>query len=99
VNENWVFNPIDHGNYNDENLITEFTYDGASRRVSVTNPTGDMTTTSYFKNGQVASMTDGENIKTVYRYDAARRRTTVVQNYDDTTNPVDWVWNGTNWEK
>ena len=100
VNQNWIFNPGEHGTYRDRNIISEMVYDRASRRISSINPEGDVSQTTYFKDGQVDSMTDPEGMVTVYRYDALRRRTLVVQSFvDNGEDPENWVWNGTQYTK
>ena len=93
VDGNWLFNPGEHGTYRDRNIISEMLYDRASRRISSINPEGDVSQTIYFKDGQVASMTDPEGMVTVYRYDALRRRILVVQSYvDNGEDPENWVY-------
>ena len=47
--EEWDFAPSDHGRSNDVYFITEFAYDLASRRMSVTDPAGNVSQTTYFK--------------------------------------------------
>ena len=100
ANENWLFNPGEHGTYRDRNIISEMLYDRASRRVTSINPEGDVSQTTYFKDGQVASMTDPEGMVTVYRYDALRRRTLVVQSFvDNGDDPENWVWDINQYEE
>lgn len=103
----WTFAPQDHGPANDQNLIDTYTYDGASRRVTATDPVGNVTETVYFKDGQVKGMVQKQvevagtatDVETQYRYDELRRRTLVVQGYlAQATDPEDWVWNTTQWE-
>ena len=96
----WLFAPTEHGPNNDHNLITEYEYDGAGRRISVTDPAGNVTITTYFVDGQVDTITDPEDVDTLYRYDQVRRRTLVVQNWvDNGEDPADWVWDTTQWEE
>ncbi|MEZ4671439.1 MAG: DUF6531 domain-containing protein [Anaerolineae bacterium] len=97
----WAFIPPDHGSDNDANLITEFTYDLASRRISVTNPAGDVVQTSYYRDGQVEGMQENgvavlgvtSSVLSKYRYDGLRRRFRVVQGYvaQGTSDPQNWV--------
>lgn len=92
----WIFQPKAHGLLNDENLITEYGYDAASRQISLTNPVGNVTQTTYYKDGRVKSMTDAEAAITQYRYDQIRRRTLVVQGFQaQATDPDEWIWNDT----
>ncbi|GAB5426354.1 MAG: hypothetical protein Crog4KO_35010 [Crocinitomicaceae bacterium] len=96
IDGNWAFQAENHGKYRDSNIISEMVYDRASRRVSSVNAVGDVSQTTYFKDGQVDSMTDPEGMVTVYRYDALRRRKMVVQSYvANGDNPENWVWNNT----
>jgi len=89
----WVFDPTTHGRNNDQNIITEYEYDNANRRVAVINPNGDDSQTTYFKDGTVDTVTDPEGIVTAYRYDGLRRRTRVIQNYvSNGEDPALWVW-------
>jgi len=97
TNGDWVFDPMIHGSNNDQNLVTEYIYDNASRRVTVTNPNGDGSQTSYFKDGTVDMVTDPEGVVTAYLYDGLRRRVRVIQNFVGTT-PENWVWSGSQWE-
>lgn len=98
----WDFVPEHNGAYHDRNLITQFGYDLASRRTTVTDPLGTLTQTAYFKDGQVQSMTDPESVVSQYRYDGLRRRTRVVQGYvvQGASDPQDWAWDATDgrWE-
>lgn len=92
----WEFVPPHHGSYNDTNLITEFGYDLASRRVSTIDPVGNVMKTGYFKDGQVDMMFDPDDAvnNSKYLYDGLRRRTRVIQNYvpQDSSDPKDWIW-------
>ena len=89
----WLFNPGTHGSRNDRNLITTFGYDKASRRTKVTDPAGNVTTTTYLKDGAVDTVTDPEGVDSLYRYDGLRRRDLVVQNFvGNGEDPEDWVW-------
>jgi RHS repeat-associated protein len=96
ANGQWVFKPLEHGSYNDENLSTEFTYDAASRRIAVISPTGNVSQTGYAKDGQVVSQTDPLGVVTHYSYDQLRRRVRVVQNYvaQGSSDPAQWVFAG-----
>ena len=96
----WLFNPSSHGSRNDRNLITTFGYDQASRRTTVTDPAGNVTTTTYFKDGQVNAVTDPEGVDSLYRYDGLRRRDLVVQNFVDNSYepPEDWVFESGVWK-
>ena len=94
----WYFQPDRQGLGNDTNLITEYVYDKASRRIKVIDPMGNETLTTYFKDGQVESVTDPESTVSQYRYDELRRRRLVVQGYDHTEDPDDWDWSGTTWQ-
>jgi YD repeat-containing protein len=90
----WLFAPELHGLYADQNLITEYIYDRAGRRIEQRDPVGNATATTYFKDGQVDSLIDPEAMVTVYRYDLARRRNLVVQGYESqATDPAEWTWN------
>ncbi|MBA3867525.1 MAG: hypothetical protein H0X30_00070 [Anaerolineae bacterium] len=97
----WDFMSPHNGNNNDTNLITEFAYDLASRRVSVTDPVGNSTQTAYFKDGQVDAMTDPESVVSKYRYDGLRRRIRVVQGYvlQGSSDPQNWVWDTNAWKQ
>jgi len=100
----WLFVPDRHGTYNDRDLVTAYEYDLAGRRVRVTDPQDNFTTTGYFKDGHVQSITDPEDSITQYRYDGLRRRTRVVQGYvDNGEDPALWVWDDAvgqkRWEK
>jgi RHS repeat-associated protein len=90
---NWLFIPPHHGDYNDRNLISDFEYDRASRRIQMTDPAGNVTSTTYFRDGQVEGITDANGMVTKYRYDRLRRRFRVVQGYvpDGTSDPQNWV--------
>lgn len=89
----WVWIPILNGRHNDQNIITAYEYDNASRRVMVINANGDDSQTTYFKDGTVDTVTDPEGVVTAYRYDALRRRTRVIQNYvSNGEDPTLWVW-------
>jgi RHS repeat-associated protein len=95
----WAFNPTDYGSRSDENLITGFSYDAASRRITTTNAAGNTTATSYFKDGQIDILTDPLGVESVYRYDALGRRRRVVQSYaSNGEDPTLWVWNS-GWKK
>src|SRR5690606_18565348 len=98
----WVFNPQTHGTSNDENLITEYAYDQAGRPVSIVDAEGHESLTAYFKNGQVAQVSDGEEVVTLYRYDKLQRRTRVVQAFvSNGEDPAEWIWDDgdTRWER
>lgn len=91
----WDFDPTSHGANNDENLISVFIYDAASRRVQTLDPMDHTQETVYDKRGQVVQQIDPTGVTTAFRYDAAGRRKTVVAAYDDTlqtTDPADWTW-------
>jgi len=97
----WLFAPTSHGTDNDQNRITEYIYDAASRRVEVIDPLGNSQETAYRKDGQVESVTNADDKVTRYRYDARNRRTLVVQNHqDNSVDPEHWIWSSTNsrWE-
>lgn len=99
----WLFAPTVHGQHEDENLITEHSYDSAGRRISVIDPLENTTQTAYFKDGQVNTLTDPEGMITASRYDQAGRRKLVVQSYAaNGEDPALWVWDGTThlrWER
>jgi len=89
----WDFSPSDHGQYDDRNLITEYSYDLAGRQVSMTDPVGNTTTTTYYKDGSVESMIDPMSVVTKFRYDTLRRRLRVVQSFSDQgEDPQSWMW-------
>ena len=89
----WSNNPQYHQLLNDRDLITLYEYDRANRQVKVTDPMGIFTSTAYFKDGQVLSVTDAEGTVTAYRYDGMRRRTTVVQGFrSNGEDPALWLW-------
>ncbi|GEM_PF-898598 len=95
---NWIFDPMNHGRNNDENLLTQYTYDKASRRTTVINSNGDDNQTTYFKDGTVDTVTDPEGMVTAYRYDGLRRRMRVIQNFvDNSEDPENWIWSSTQW--
>lgn len=104
VNSNgaWAFAPTVHGDNNDQNLITTYEYDNANRRIRVTDPEGNVTETTYAKDGVVLTTTqvgahddDGTptDVVSAYRYDALNRRTMVVANRVTTGDLADWSWN------
>ena len=68
----WLFVPVNSGQLNDRDLVTLYDYDLASRQMKITDPLGNFTSTAYFKDGQVTSMTDPVGIVTLYRYDGLR---------------------------
>ena len=91
---NWLFVPADHGLLDDRDLITQYEYDLASRPTKVTDPLGNFTTTTFFKDRQVNANADPAGVVTAYRYDRLRRRTRVVQSFvAQTEDPALWVWN------
>jgi RHS repeat-associated protein len=95
----WLFVPAHHGAYNDRDLIRLYSYDLASRQVTSADPLGNTSSTTYFKDGSVASVTDPLSVVTAYRYDGLRRRSRVVQNFvHPGEDPALWVWN-TGWKK
>jgi RHS repeat-associated protein len=100
---NWLFAPTTHGHYEDENLVTTYTLDRAGRQTAVSDPPGNITATTYFKDGQVESLIDPENAVSQHRYDRVRRRTLVVQGYASVgEDPALWVWSGApnnRWQK
>lgn len=101
-NGDWLFAPNNNGRLNDRNLITVNTYDQIGRRISVTDPLGQVMTTTYFKDGQMKSSTDPEGAVTQYRYDELRRPEKVVLGYQaQATDPEEWVWSVANsrWEE
>lgn len=55
---NWLFNPSSHGTNNDQNLIATYTLDRAGRPVAVSDPLGNTTRMTYYKDGQAESSTD-----------------------------------------
>ena len=98
----WTYNPPTHGTNNDQDLITLYEYDAASRPIKVTDPLGNFTETTYFKDGQVESVTQPKpdtataGMITKYRYDGVRRRNKVVQGYQaspGSTDVAQWKWN------
>ncbi|MHB8627019.1 MAG: DUF7948 domain-containing protein [Aggregatilineales bacterium] len=107
---NWLFNPTAYGLANDQNLVTSYTLDRAGRQVSATIPysltrsgLAPLTTRmTYFKDGQLESMTDSSGAVTKYRYDGLRRRTVVVQGYVDDSqtwgDPGGWQWTAGQWQ-
>ncbi len=106
ANGDWVFAPGDnHGQNHDQNRIVEYTYDTLGRRVTVTDPVGNVTTTTYLKSGQVNTVADPEGVISLYRYDNLHRRYLVVQNYvSNGEDPSLWVWDANQtpdprWEK
>ena len=88
------FAPTRHGTFNDQNRITVYEYDALSRRTKVTDSVGSINLTNYFKDGQVAAVTDAMTVVTAYRYDGLRRRRVVVQNYvaQGSIDPENWTW-------
>jgi RHS repeat-associated protein len=97
----WVFTPTTHGEDEDDNLITAYTYDAIGRQLSITDPMGNVTSMTYFKDGHVESVTDPTLVVTQHRYDKLRRRTRVVQGHvANAEDPALWRWdNGQNrWE-
>ncbi len=95
---NWYFNPRSHGPRQDQNLITRYQYDALGRITQVTDPAGNTTKTTYFKDGQVETLTDPKGVQTLFRYDQARRRNLVVAAYRNTTqyaDPATWQWDET----
>lgn len=95
----WLFAPQHNGAFNDRDLITHYSYDRANRQTQVSDPLGNLTSTAYFKDGQMKSSTDPENVVTAYRYDALRRRIRVVQSFiDQGEDPALWLWNS-GWKK
>ena len=54
---------------------TSITYDVAARRTKLVDPDAGTITTTYGKNGQVKSETDGRGVTTTYSYDALGRVT------------------------
>lgn len=89
----WVFNPTEHGDDNDTNLITVYTLDLLGRVLSVTDPAGNATSTTYAKDGRIVSTTDAASYVTQHRYDELRRLTRIVQAYDSNgVDPALWVW-------
>ena len=101
-NEAWLFNPTQHGPYQDQNLITEYQHDRLGRVVQVTDPVGNATQTDYFKDGTIQAVTDAEGVETAYRYDKLRRRVRVVQGFvENGEDPEAWVWDGgqSRWER
>lgn len=101
-NGDWLFAPTSHGVYNDENLITEYTYDKAGRVTTVTDSLGYETETTYYKDGRIQAITDAEDAVTQYRYDQLNRPELVVEGYSaQATDPENWVWHSGNsrWEE
>jgi len=91
----WLFNPtpVQQGQYADRNLVLNLSYDKLGRRIQTTDPLGHANTTTYFKDGQVESITDPLGMVTHYRYDRLRRRIRVVQSYiSNGEDPSLWVW-------
>jgi RHS repeat-associated protein len=98
----WLFIPAHNGGYNDRDLITSYSYDRAGRRTTTSDPLGNTSMTSYFKDGQVDTTTDPEGTVTAFRYDRLRRQTRVVQGYvANGEDPANWVWDAVDirWEK
>ena len=92
-NGEWHWQPNE--TLTDAQIVTQYIYDSAGRRIGVIDPLGNTSQTVYGKDGQVRQMIDAENVTTAYRYDLARRRTMVVQNYTG-GQPTDidtWSWN------
>lgn len=97
----WVFNPTKHGAYNDQDLVTAYSYDKAGRVVSITDPLGYTTNTVYYKDGRIKSVTDPKSTVAQYRYDELNRPELVVEGYvAQATDPENWVWSSGNsrWE-
>ncbi|MEP7286967.1 MAG: RHS repeat-associated core domain-containing protein [Chloroflexota bacterium] len=92
---NWRFNLPG----NPYNLITVYTYDQLGRPIAVTDPQGNTSSTTYYKDGQPESRTDAAGSISKYRYDRARRRQKVVQAYNASTfsDPANWSWTGAAW--
>ncbi len=89
----FLFAPQTHGLLDDENLIISFTLDKAGRQTQVSDPLGNATLTSYFKDGQLESSTDPEGTVTQFRYDRLRRRILAVTGYQaNTEDPALWRW-------
>lgn len=63
---------------------TSITYDAAARRTKLVDPDAGTITTTYGRNGQVGSETDGRGVKTTYTYDALGRVT--QRKRENTTN-------------
>lgn len=95
---NWKFNPATHGGASDQNLISTYTLDKVGRPTVTGDPVSDTTGMTYYKDGQVESMTDPLGTVTKYRYDRARRRVTTVQGYvaGSFSDPATWVWSSAN---
>jgi len=58
-----------------DNTTTELEYDAFGRRTKLIDPDAGTITTTYSKNGQVSSETDGRGVTTTYTYDALGRVT------------------------
>ncbi|MBQ8116152.1 MAG: VCBS repeat-containing protein [Prevotella sp.] len=58
-----------------DNTTTELEYDAFGRRTKLIDPDAGAITTTYCKNGQVSSETDGRGVTTTYTYDALGRVT------------------------
>jgi RHS repeat-associated protein len=96
-NGDWLFNPTQHGSYNDRDLITLYQHDLAGRRTAVTDPVGNTAAKTYFRDGQVDTETDPEGTVILFRYDGLRRRILVVQGYTaNSEDPFEWVWDDGN---
>ncbi len=90
------------------NTLKIYSYDRASRQIKASHSAMGETTTTYFKDGQVASergpdrWVEGNGVTqytTAYRYDGLRRRNLVVQNYvPNDEDPSKWVWNASRYE-
>lgn len=102
-NDNWLFNPVNHGIQHDQNRVTEFNRDRLGRETRRTDPLGNQlyTNMTYAKDGRVLSTTDPLGVVRTYRYDQLNRLVRRVQGYvSNGIDPANWVWSGVNnrWE-
>lgn len=90
----WLFDPAEHGHFNDQNLIMTYTLDKLGRVTAARDVLGQVSTTSYAKEGTVQATADPLGRITSRRYDRLGRLTHVIQNHDyEGEDPSSWKWN------